>query len=242
MITTSRRRTFPPATSTSRRTPSINDDIDRLRLAATSALMTPPRRDHRGHRVVHLRPGSPEDYQAMVVPLRGGPDDDARRFAAAAGRSFSTSGTTSSFARGKFRVRGDCVDLYPAYEEFAYRVEFFGDAIDAHPMINPTSGEMPRGRGADVHLSGQALRAAGDRVERAAWRSRRNWRTGCASLRRRQDARGPAAGGPDEVRHGDAARGGVLLGHRELQPRRCRAGKPGERPFMPDRLFSRTIA
>jgi excinuclease ABC subunit B len=46
------------------------------------------------------------------------------------------------FGRGKFRVRGDCVDVQPAYEQFAYRVEFFGDRVDRLARINPTTGEI----------------------------------------------------------------------------------------------------
>ncbi len=45
------------------------------------------------------------------------------------------------FARTKFRVRGDCVEIWPAYEEFAYRIEFWGDEIEKLSIINPTSGE-----------------------------------------------------------------------------------------------------
>ena len=45
------------------------------------------------------------------------------------------------FKRGTFRVRGDTVDIYPAYEEFGYQIEFFGDQIDAVRLINPLTGE-----------------------------------------------------------------------------------------------------
>ena len=45
------------------------------------------------------------------------------------------------FARSKFRVRGDCVEIWPSYEEFAFRVEFWGDEIDQLSIINPVSGE-----------------------------------------------------------------------------------------------------
>src|SRR5438128_10801248 len=48
------------------------------------------------------------------------------------------------FKRGKFRVRGDVVEVWPASEEYAYRIELFGDEIDALAIINPTSGETLR--------------------------------------------------------------------------------------------------
>jgi excinuclease ABC subunit B len=50
----------------------------------------------------------------------------------------------TAFERGKFRVRGDVVELWPAYEEFAFRIELFGDEVDALAIINPTSGEVLR--------------------------------------------------------------------------------------------------
>ena len=120
---------------------SINDDIDRLRLQATSALMS--RRD-----VVIVASvsciyglGNPEDYEGMVVGLALGQpierDDLLRRLV-----DLQYERNDIDFGRGKFRVRGDCVDIQPAYEEFAYRIEFFGDEIDRLAMINPTTGEI----------------------------------------------------------------------------------------------------
>jgi len=120
---------------------SINDDIDRLRLQATSALMS--RRD-----VVIVASvsciyglGNPEDYEGMVVSLALGQrverDDLLRRLV-----DLQYERNDIGFGRGKFRVRGDCVDIQPAYEEFAYRIELFGDEIDRLAMINPTTGEI----------------------------------------------------------------------------------------------------
>ncbi len=48
------------------------------------------------------------------------------------------------FARSKFRVRGDCVEVWPSYEEFALRIEFWGDEVEQLSIINPTSGEVIR--------------------------------------------------------------------------------------------------
>jgi len=120
---------------------SINDDIDRLRLQATSALMG--RRD-----VIIVASvsciyglGSPEDYEGMVVSLETGlaieRDDFLRRLV-----DLQYERNDVGFGRGKFRVRGDCVDVQPAYEQFAYRVEFFGDRVDRLARINPTTGEI----------------------------------------------------------------------------------------------------
>jgi excinuclease ABC subunit B len=120
---------------------SINDDIDRLRLQATSALMS--RRD-----VIIVASvsciyglGSPEDYEGMVIGLhlrqRIERDDLLRRLV-----DLQYERNDVDFGRGRFRVRGDCVDVQPAYEEFAYRIELFGDEVDRIAMINPVTGEI----------------------------------------------------------------------------------------------------
>ena len=66
-----------------------------------------------------------------------------------------------AFERGKFRVRGDCVEIWPSYEEYAFRIELWGDEVEKLSIINPISGETLADRGAALHLSGQALRDAG---------------------------------------------------------------------------------
>ncbi|MCH5378077.1 MAG: DEAD/DEAH box helicase family protein, partial [Planctomycetes bacterium] len=119
---------------------SINDEIDRLRLAATSALVS--RRD-----VIIVASvssiyglGSPEDYRAMMVGLQRGQmidrDEMLKKLV-----DIQYDRNDVNFERGKFRVRGDCVEIWPAYEEYAFRVEFWGDEVDQLSFINPTSGE-----------------------------------------------------------------------------------------------------
>jgi len=120
---------------------SINDDIDRLRLQATSALMS--RRD-----VVIVASvsciyglGDPEDYEAMVIALELGQrierDDLLRRLV-----DLQYERNDIDFGRGRFRVRGDCVDVQPACEQFAYRIELFGNQVDRIALVNPTTGEI----------------------------------------------------------------------------------------------------
>ena len=139
---------------------SINQEIDRLRLAATSSLVS--RRD-----VIIVASvsciyglGSPEDYRAMMVGLRVGMqidrDEVLRKLV-----DIQYERNDIEFARGKFRVRGDCVELWPSYEEFAYRIEFWGDEVEQLSIINPTSGETIDRLEEVLHLSGQALRHAG---------------------------------------------------------------------------------
>ncbi len=119
---------------------SRDDDLDRLRLSATSSLVS--RQD-----VIIVASvscifglGSPEDYKASVIVLEVGQsierDDLLRRFVDLQYRR-----NDMALERGNFRVRGDIIELYPAYEVFAYRIEMFGDEIDKLETINPTSGE-----------------------------------------------------------------------------------------------------
>ncbi len=122
---------------------SINEEIDRLRLAATSSLVS------RSDTVVVSSVsciyglGSPKDYLAMMVPLRVGQvtdrDEALRKLV-----DIQYDRNDVAFTRGKFRVRGDTIEVWPAYEEFAYRVEFFGDEVERISVIHPTSGDTLR--------------------------------------------------------------------------------------------------
>src|SRR5437868_8664410 len=107
----------------------INENIDRLRLAATSALVS--RED-----VVIVASvsciyglGSPSDYKRMMVPLAKGEviDRDQLLFKLI---DIQYDRNDTAFERGRFRVRGDVVEIWPASEEFGLRVELFGDEID----------------------------------------------------------------------------------------------------------------
>ena len=119
---------------------SINQEIDRLRLATTSSLVS--RRD-----VIIVASvsciyglGSPEDYRSMMVGLRVGMQTDRDQVLRKL-IDIHYERNDIEFARSKFRVRGDCVELWPSYEEFAYRIEFWGDEVEKLSIINPTSGE-----------------------------------------------------------------------------------------------------
>ncbi|MBV9122093.1 MAG: excinuclease ABC subunit UvrB [Planctomycetes bacterium] len=121
----------------------INENIDRLRLAATSALVS--RED-----VLIVASvsciyglGSPSDYKRMMVHLGKGEtvvrDEVLLRLV-----DIQYERNDVAFTRGKFRVRGDVLEIWPAYEEFGSRLELFGDEVDALAIINPTSGETLR--------------------------------------------------------------------------------------------------
>ncbi|HEU5211516.1 MAG TPA: excinuclease ABC subunit UvrB [Gaiellaceae bacterium] len=120
---------------------SQNDDISRLRLAATSALFT--RRD-----VVVVASvsciyglGSPEEWRERVLILEVGEEHDRD----AALRKLIDSQyvrNDSILARGRFRVKGDVVEIQPANAETAYRVSFFGDEVEAITHFDPLTGEI----------------------------------------------------------------------------------------------------
>ena len=122
---------------------SINDEIDRLRLLATSALVS--RRD-----VIVVASvsciyglGSPKDYLEMMIPLRVGVEIDRDEMLRKL-IDIQYDRNNVELSRAKFRVRGDVVECWPAYEEFAYRIEFWGDEIENLAVINPLTGEVLR--------------------------------------------------------------------------------------------------
>jgi excinuclease ABC subunit B len=119
---------------------SINEEIDRLRLAATSSLVS--RRD-----VIIVASvsciyglGSPQDYKSMMVPLRVGEQIDRDEMLARL-VDIQYDRNDVAFERGKFRVRGDCVEIWPSYEEYGFRIELWGDDVEKLSIINPISGE-----------------------------------------------------------------------------------------------------
>jgi len=119
----------------------INDEIDKLRLAATQALLS--RRD-----VVIVASvsciygiGDPAEYGKVVINLRQGEvhkrDKVLRHLV-----DIYYERNDVNFARGRFRVRGDTLEIHPAYGEFAYRVEFWGDEVERITEVDPLTGEV----------------------------------------------------------------------------------------------------
>ena len=175
---------------------SINDEIDRLRHSATAALLA--RRD-----VVIVASvsciygvGSPEIYRDRVVLLTVGEEYPRERiFRRLVETQYQRNDTV--LERGRFRVRGDTLEVQPADSETAYRISMFGDEVESITEYDPLTGEVLRRAPAPRHLPGDPLRhaarddrpvAAGHprraraagrpvRVGRASW-----WRpTACAS-------------------------------------------------------------
>jgi len=118
-----------------------NDDLDQLRLAATSNLLQ--RRDCVVVASVSciFGLGSPSAYSERVYTLRVGMDLPRRElFLALNAMRYERSEV--EFKRGQYRSRGDAIEVWPAYERFAVRIELFGDEIERIELINPTSGEL----------------------------------------------------------------------------------------------------
>ncbi|MDR3619848.1 MAG: excinuclease ABC subunit UvrB [Paludisphaera borealis] len=120
---------------------SINEEIERLRLASTSALVS--RQD-----VIVVASvsciyglGSPDDYRKMMVRLKVGDfvdrDELLLKFV-----DIQYDRNDVSFERGKFRVRGDVIELWPAYEEFGFRIELFGDEVERLATIDGLTGSV----------------------------------------------------------------------------------------------------
>lgn len=119
----------------------INEEIDRLRHAATDSLLT--RRD-----VIIVASvsciygiGSPTDYADLAVTVKTGERRVRDKFLRQL-TDIQYARNDIDFHRSTFRVRGDVVDVFPANEELAYRVEFFGDEVDRITKIDPLTGEI----------------------------------------------------------------------------------------------------
>lgn len=119
----------------------INDEIDRLRHAATTALLT--RRDTIIVASVSCiyGIGSPDDYSVMSIHLRVGERRLQDKFIRQL-TDIQYQRNDIDFHRGTFRVRGDVIDVFPAGSDVAYRIEFFGDELERITRIDPLTGEI----------------------------------------------------------------------------------------------------
>jgi excinuclease ABC subunit B len=120
---------------------SINDEIDRLRHSATSALLG--RRD-----VIVVASvsciyglGSPEEYAQEILMLHVG-ETAAQRSILSRLVDMQYDRNDTNFIRGKFRVRGDTIEVHPAYEDMAVRIELFGDEVERIRRVDPLTGEV----------------------------------------------------------------------------------------------------
>src|SRR4051812_616626 len=146
---------------------SINEEIERLRLAATSALLS--RRDTIVVASVSCIYGvtSPEDYERMLLTVKRGQQISRE---AVLGRLIDMlyERNDVSFSRGRFRVRGDVVEVYPATaDEEAIRIEFFGDEIDALTRFDPLTGHARDALGMITFFPAKQFVTPADKLNRA---------------------------------------------------------------------------
>ena len=119
---------------------SINDEIDRLRHSATAALLT--RRDTIVVASVSCiyGMGNPDEYKGQLLDLSVDVDYDMRNILRRL-VDMQYDRNDATLGRGKFRVRGDTIEVHPAYDESVLRIEMFGDTVDRLTRIDPLTGE-----------------------------------------------------------------------------------------------------
>ncbi|MEM9200647.1 MAG: excinuclease ABC subunit UvrB [Actinomycetota bacterium] len=119
---------------------SVNDEIDRLRHSATSSLLT--RRDTIVVASVSAiyGLGSPEEYETQLLVVRTGEEYDQRSILKRL-VELQYERNDMNLVRGKFRVRGDTIEVHPAYDETAVRIELFGDEVEQITVVDPLTGE-----------------------------------------------------------------------------------------------------
>lgn len=160
---------------------SVNDEIERLRLSTMSSLFA--RRD-----VVVVASvsciygiGSREDYEAMVIPMRIG-DSLSREQLLSRLVDIQYSRNDIEFQRSHFRVRGDVVEVYPAYAEEAVRIEFFGDEIERITRFEPLTGNNLESLSAVTIYPSKQFVTTSDKMKRAILTIREELGTRIAEL------------------------------------------------------------
>lgn len=145
---------------------SINDEIDRLRHSATAALLT--RRD-----VIVVASvsciygmGNPEEYRGNLVELHTGVDYDQRSILRKL-VDLQYDRNDMTLGRGKFRVRGDTIEVHPAYDETVLRIEMFGDTVERLTIVDPLTGEQLRDLTEVIVFPATHYVAGNERMERA---------------------------------------------------------------------------
>ena len=196
---------------------SINEEIERLRLSATSALLS--RRDTIVVASVSCIYGvtSPEDYLRMLLTVKRGQQISRE---AVLGRLVDMlyERNDVNFVRGKFRVRGDVVEVYPATaDEEAVRLEFFGDEIDAITRFDPLTGHAHESLGMMTFFPAKQFVTPADKLNRALTSIRAELEQRIIQLESAgQIARSATPENAHGIRSRDVAGDGFLQRHRKL--------------------------
>ena len=172
---------------------SINEEIERLRLSTMGSLLT--RRDTIVVASVSCiyGLGSPEDYENMMVPVWKGQKLTRGEFLESlVGMLFERNDI--QFGRGKFRVRGDVVEVHPAYlDETAIRVEFFDDEVERISSIHTLTGKLIERLESHTFFPAKQFVTPGDKMKRAAIAIREELDERIAAIREGEQAAGGAA-------------------------------------------------
>ena len=145
---------------------SVNDEIDRLRHSTTAALLT--RRDTIVVASVSCiyGLGSPEEYRQQLLIITAGEEQDQRHILRRL-VDMQYERNDMNLVRGTFRVRGDTLEIHPAYEEHIVRIELFGDDIESITAIDPVTGEVIEKLGEVVIFPASHYVASDDRIATA---------------------------------------------------------------------------
>jgi excinuclease ABC subunit B len=119
---------------------TVNDEIDRLRHSSTSALLTRPDTIVVASVSAIYGLGSPEEYQKNYLIMQVGEDRDQRAILSQL-VDMQYERNDLNLVRGKFRVRGDTIEIHPAYDETIVRIEMFGDTVENITVVDPVTGE-----------------------------------------------------------------------------------------------------
>ena len=196
---------------------SINEEIERLRLSATSALLS--RRDVIVVASVSCIYGitSPEDYERMLLTVKRGQHTSRE---AVLGRLVDMlyERNDMNFSRGRFRVRGDVVEVYPATaDEEAVRIEFFGDEIDAITRFDPLTGHAREALNLITFFPAKQFVTPADKLNRALTTIRAELDDRIKVLESQNKITGSTTlENADRVRSRDVAGDGILQRDREL--------------------------
>ena len=194
---------------------AINDEIDRLRHSATAALS-----EQRNVIIVAsvsciYSLGDPIDYRSMVISLRPGMQMERDELCSRLVK-LQYERNDMNFIRNKFRVKGDTVDIHLAYnDEFAIRVEFFGDEIDRIIEFDPLTGEH-KNVVRHVAIFPASHYIVGPEKMKEGQDCRRDGAAGEEIHRGRQTAGSPAHPAAHQLRYGNAAGSRHVQGYREL--------------------------
>ena len=196
---------------------SINEEIERLRLAATSALLS--RRDTIVVASVSCIYGvtSPEDYLQMLLTVKRGQHISRE---AVLGRLVDMlyERNDVNFARGRFRVRGDVVEVYPASaDEEGIRIEFFGDEIEAITRFDPLTGHSHESLSVITFFPAKQFVTPADKLNRALRTIRDELEAANQRTRIAKQASGSATvADAHGIRSGNVAGNGLLQRDRKL--------------------------